>query len=373
MGKSLKGRELGKGITQQKDGYYVARYTNASGKRISKRFVQITDCQRWLVNELHKQKPNSAKIAPDMLMDEWFAVWFIQKKREVKQQTAEAIERNYRLHIHPLLGDMLLQDIKPIHCQQALNIMADDGAKSSSIDHTKSLIRDMLNSAMDNDLIMKNPCGRSVKSNIGVKSPPRDALTIEEHKLLLEYVAGRKMELPIRFDLQTGLRVGELTGLQWDDVDWKNKTITIKRNLWLDWKTHEWRVDTPKTEASVRTIPLTQEAIRILKLQKVRNQQIKVCSIEWSPYIFLDQFGRPIDRYRYSSALETITKKANIRKISMHILRHTFATRCIEGGMKPKVLQTIMGHSNVNTTLNFYVTVTDDEKHKEMDGIEWAL
>lgn len=370
MGKNSKGRELGKGISQQKDGYYVARYTNCDGKRISKRFKDLTVCQKWLTEQLYNESKVLNGDLDTMILDEWFAIWYHQKQREVKQRTAEAIEREYRLHIHPVIGDLPVISIKPIHCQEVMNKLGEHGSKTSSISHIKSLLHSILNGAYENDIIIKNPCGKAVSPKVGGQSNNRDAMSLEEHQALLRVLDGRPMELPIRFALQTGIRVGELMGLKWEDVNWKNNTITIRRNLWFDWKKHEWHFDSTKTESGTRTIPLTKEAQEILKLQKLRNQSIQIVPIEWNQTIFVDKHGVVISSRRYNTALETLSRKAGIRKISMHILRHTFATRCIENGMKPKILQTIMGHADIQTTLNCYVTVSDEEKIKEIRSVE---
>ena len=134
-----------------------------------------------------------------------------------------------------------------------------------------------------------------------------------------------------------------------------------------------WRVGEPKSSSGYRTIPLTNEAIRILKDQKIKNSRLKVTPIEWREYVFLCRKGTPIKNSTYDTALYKICNKAGIKPFAMHILRHTFATRCIEGGMKPKTLQKILGHSNIGITMNLYVTTTDDEKQKEIELVENTL
>ena len=100
---------------------------------------------------------------------------------------------------------------------------------------------------------------------------------------------------------------------------------------------------------------------------------IKVIPIEWSEYIFLSRKGEPVKNSTYDTMLFKICEKAEISKFSMHILRHTFATRCIEGGMMPKILQKILGHSNIGITMNLYVHITEDEKQKEINKVSYAL
>ena len=134
-----------------------------------------------------------------------------------------------------------------------------------------------------------------------------------------------------------------------------------------------WRIGEPKSKSGYRTIPLTDEAIRILKAQDEKNKRIKVIPEEWSEFVFLCRKGQPVKNSTYDTALFKICEKAGINKFSMHVLRHTFATRCIEGGMMPKTLQKILGHSNIGITMNLYVHITEEEKQKEIDMVACAL
>ena len=119
--------------------------------------------------------------------------------------------------------------------------------------------------------------------------------------------------------------------------------------------------------------PLTEEAVSILKKKKEKNKRISEISTEWEEFVFLCRKGTPVKNSTYDTALFKICDKAKIPRFSMHILRHTFATRCIEAGMKPKTLQMLLGHSNIGITMNLYVHTTEEEKKKEMDLVAEAL
>lgn len=107
--------------------------------------------------------------------------------------------------------------------------------------------------------------------------------------------------------------------------------------------------------------------------RKEKLKTIKVINMEFKEFVFLCRKGEPTKNSAYASTLFKLCDKAGIDRFSMHVLRHTMATRCIEGGMRPKTLQVILGHSNVGITMNLYVHVTEEEKYKEVEKIENAL
>lgn len=169
------------------------------------------------------------------------------------------------------------------------------------------------------------------------------------------------------------LTKAELVGLKWEDVDLDAKMIHIRRSMEYCHSAKEWRIGEPKSKSGYRSIPLTEEACALLKNQKKKNQEIKEISAEWSEFVFLCRKGTPIKNSTYDTALFKICDKAEIPRFSMHVLRHTFATRCIEGGIKPKTLQILLGHSNIGITMNLYVHTTEEEKKKEIDLVAAAL
>ena len=373
MGKSLKGKELGVGISQQTNGLYVARFTDRFGRRKSKRFKKLQECRQWIADATYIDEHSDLENATDMLVDAWFEYWIDLKKKTVRPNTVRNYSERYERNIKNVIGNKLLTEVKPIHCQKIFSDMADDGYKTTTIYQTRIALYNMLEFAKENEVIITNPCKKSVKSDIGKPSDKKEALTIDDQRRFLAAAKGQSYEYQYRFALQTGLRTGELVGLKWEDINFERKTLTIERSMEFRYKVGEWRVGPPKSKSGYRTIPLTDEAICILKAQKEKNRKLKVIDKEWADTVFLCRKGQPVKNSTYDTALFKICDKAGIKRFSMHVLRHTFATRCIEGGMMPKTLQKILGHSNIGITMNLYVHITEEEKQKEIDLVAEAL
>ena len=373
MGKDLRGKEIGDGIYQQPNGTYCARFVDKFGKRKSKRSKKLQEVRQWIADARYIDEHSDLNQATDMIVDAWYDYWIGIKKQTVRPNTVRNYTERYERNIKKVIGSKLLTEVKPVHCQKIFSDMAEEGYKTTTIYQTRIALYNMLEFARENDVIITNPCKKSVKSDMGKPSEKKEALTIDVQKKFLDAVVGYSYENQYRFILQTGLRTGELTGLRWSDIDFDNRTMKIERTMEYRYKVGEWRVGPPKSKSGYRTIPLTDEAIRILKDQRAKNRSLKLIPIEWTDTVFLCRKGTPVKNSTYDTGLFKYCDRVGIPRFSMHVLRHTFATRCIEGGMKPKTLQKILGHSNIGITMNLYVHITEDEKHREIDLVADAL
>ena len=373
MGQDMKGKELGKGISQRSDLLYLARFTDRTGKRRQKVFPKLQECRQWLADAQFEDEQGDCLFDRDMKVKDWYVYWIDLKEKTVRTNTIRNYRDRYKRNIDPVLGKMRLKDVKPFHCQQVMNRMAEDGYTTSTIYQARIALFNLLDYAVQNDVIIKNPCNKTVKANIGKAVTKKEALTIEQQRKFLKGIKGNTYENQYAFLLQTGLRTGELVGLRWSDIDFENRILHVNQTMEYRYAFGEWRVGPPKSQSGYRSIPLTDEAIEILRRQKLKNAMIKVVPMEWRDCIFLSRKGSPVKNSAYDTMLRKQCEKIGIPNFSMHVLRHTFATRCIEAGMKPKTLQTILGHSNISITMNRYVHTTEEEKRKEMVRISEAL
>lgn len=371
MGKDLKGKELGVGISQRKDGLYTARFTDKNGKRRQKYFKKIQECRKWIADAQFNDEHGGIDALGEMTVSAWFDYWIDNiKGNTIKSSTRMNYHIRYNKNVSANIGNMLLNEVKPIHCQNILNQMSNSGYCTSSIKATRNTMFTLFEDAVSNELIVKNPVSKIVCAK-GAESKEKRVLSVNEQKLFINFIKDRSYYNQYAFILQTGLRVGEMTALQWGDIDFVKRVVSIRRTA--DYRTGKWEFRSTKTKSSRRDIPLTKEAACILREQKKKIMSLKVIPMEYRDFVFLSMNGNPIKNSTYHKDLDKVCKKLEIERFSIHTLRHTFATRCIEAGMKPKTLQMILGHADIGMTMNLYVHSTDEEKAKEMESIETVL
>ena len=380
MGKSLKGKELGEGITQRKDGVYIARFTNRFGKRIKFEGANLKSVKEKLADAIYENKMH-ANVVENCTLDEWYEIWL----NIFKKGNSESTKSYYAIQYNRMkqdLGWQLLSDLNIVNIQNCFNDMVSDSARKKS----KVTLCDMLDKAVLAERLLKNPAKNIVTKITNEEKAEKRILNVDEEKLVLEFSKDNSYyHNPIAFMLETGLRIGEIGGLKWSDIDFEKKCVSIQRSLsritGRDGTPVSYVLKEPKTKSGYRTIPLTKKAIEILENQKLllqASKTIKSFNKDYDDIVFLSSTNELL-RYRtFVSHLEdTIIKginkkKPDFKKFTCHSLRHTFATRCIERGMNPKSLQKILGHSTLAQTMDTYVHATDDLLFREMEKFETA-
>lgn len=373
MGKNLKGKELGTGISQRKDGLYTARFTDRQGKRRQKYFKKLQECRNWIAEAQFQDEHGSISALEEMTVSSWFDYWIENfKSGIVKTRTVQIYKDRFEKNIREYIGNMLLSEISPIHCQNVLNAMSEKYC-TSTIMLTRITMHAMFECAADSGLLSRNPVSKKVKCAKGKEPKKERVMSVGEQRAFLAAAEGRSRYNQYALVLQTGLRTGELTALTWGDVDFEKNILHVRRSADYRNGGGKWEIKTPKSRAGIRDIPLSREASRILKEQKAKMQALSVVRMEYKDFVFLSKNGNPIKNSTYNEDLDNICRKACIEHISMHTLRHTFATRCAEAGMKPKTMQAVLGHSNIGITMNIYVHCTDEMKAQEMKNVEASL
>ena len=240
------------------------------------------------------------------------------------------------------------------------------------------IVRPAFEEAVEDGLILQNPFSFKLSKIVSTPRPIKKALTKEQYDSFMEFVHSSK-SFSKRYDLigtlyETGIRVSELCGLTFDNVDFDKKTLVIDHQLlWTEDK--GFYIEKPKTKSGIRVIPLSNKAIEYLSsaMKKPRPPREPVVD-DYTCFVFLTMYGDPLcsatleARFRYMVDKYRKTNRIDIPNITPHILRHTFCTRMIESGMNIKAVQYLMGHSNVKLTLDVYSHISyrsiEDDFHK---------
>lgn len=302
------------------------------------------------------------------LLIEWLECY---KKERVKTRTYWRYHGIIELHILPELGDIEISSLTRRRIQEFLTHKKKEGNARSGeqlSSTSTNLILTVLNLAFeyacDMELIEENPC-------VKLKRVPEDSriiasFTKDEQRrieLLIETEGDRRL-FGVLLCLYSGLRIGELLALEWNDVDLENGIITIDKTVYREKDNcGKWQVcvDKPKTKSSERIIPLPSYIV---------EQLIEYKASARSNFVVENKKGERMSIRSYQFMFERLTEKAGVRKLNFHALRHTFATRAIECGMDIKTLSEIMGHKNASVTLNRYAHSMLDTKIAMMNRLQ---
>lgn len=397
--KDSKGRVLKENETQRPDGTYSYRWRTSDGKRHAI-YGKTLDKLREKEKVVFKDKSDGIRIeANNVTLNDIFDLW-LQLKKGLKENTFQNYIYMYNQFVRDDIGQLKIIKLKRSDIRRYYNRLIDErGLKIATVDNIHTVLHQVLDLAVEDDYLRNNISDNALKELKQAKNlftEKRKALTVQEQELFINFL--KKSPLyqhwyPIfALMLGTGLRVGEATGLRWEDVDFKNNSINV--NHTLVYFNHSkggcyFGINTPKTRAGKRTVPMI-DTVRVALSQEKENQEFnKIKCIDkidgFTNFIFVNRFGKVQHQGTLNKALRRIIRDCNLEiieksknkenilllpRFSCHTLRHTFTTRLCESGINIKVIQSVLGHADVSTTLDIYADVTRDLKKREMQSFD---
>lgn len=381
-------KRLPKGIYQTSSGLYRAEFT-LDGERFTFSSRDLEELKKMIVNKkadivngtYHREKP--------VTVDAWFNTWLTTYRTDLKESTASTYRQVYKNCIADEIGKKRIGEIRGDALQKLVNGLVTKGYGYTRVNLTMTILSGMFSKAFTLKYINVNPMAKG-----SVVMPPKKqfpkrkykagertkAMTPEQKDLFLEYARGSVYEDAYIFALNTGCRLGEITGLRWQDVDFTNRKLHITHTL--NYIRGKGRIlDTTKSDCSERVIPMNSTVYDMLR--RIRKQQMEYKSDMgdfWKEEEGLENivFTYPIGGAFWESCIRVDMKSISERirkdghdfeRITPHSFRHTFATLGLKNGIPAKVMQKLLGHANLSITMDIYADVLEEDRTEAMELI----
>lgn len=397
------GRILPENVTQRKDGTYMWRksingkkycvYGKTLGEIKQKRDIALGEIRKGEYKGKHEKMREERELAKrDITLNEWFSQWErVYRIGNVKENTLNNNHRQYMKHFSDTIGRMKMKDIRQIDITNILNLLNESGQSYNSLTRYVEILSLMFNDAISNGLVDSNPARGALKVR-KQEAKEKRILTEQEERRFIEFVKNDsyyKSYAPMFIvGFGTGMRIGEILSLTWKDIDFKNATIRVDKTLCKlsDYvkqggKTH-FTITTPKTGNSIRDVPMLGKVKEALLEQKKNRDKLNTISIDgYTDFVFTGRTGNVFYAENIRTTIKRIAGRMNkaeaegrepviFEAFTPHCMRHTFATRCYEKGVKEKVVQKILGHSKIDMTLNVYTHTTDEMIEEDLRKLE---
>ena len=346
-------------IYKQRNGLWAASISIEGGKR--KYFYGKTrkEVQEKLAAALQEQKQGMLIATPQQTVGQFLTDWLENThKQSVRPRTYERYEEAIRLHLLPVLGKYQLQKLSAQHVQAFYARKLKEGLSPSTVIYYHSVLHNALDTAVKWGLVSRNVCD--------LVTPPRRArfeikpFTTEQVQSFFAAIRGHKWEALFTLALATGMRQGELLGLKWQDINFSTGTLQVRRILTRIPSETSGKVyieAEPKTEKSRRSITVASFALEALSQHRVSQLEIKLkAGAFWEEhdYVFCTLVGRHLRPSHVVDEFKKLLKKADLPDIRFHDLRHSAATLLLSLGVHAKVVQEMLGHTQISMTMDIY-------------------
>lgn len=372
-----KGRILQKGESQRKDLTYQYRFTDQNKKRqtiYAPTLAELREKEKDIQRQLALS--GGRYIGQVTILD--MMNKYLKLKRNLKRSTRNSYEATIKRVSEDPFFSLPLKDIKKTDVKAWAVDKFESGTKYHAIESILRLMKPAIDIAVEDDCILSNPSRFNLKTVLQVKTPKRQALSKEQQQKWLEFIKNDS-KCKHGYDIMvvllgTGMRVSELCGLTWNDLDFEKRLISINHQL-CKAPGGDFYIETPKSETGERIIPMTDDVYDSLQRMVAQGKACKVKTIVDGYYGFvaISQRGTPHNHQNIDCSFQTARRRFHEKypdyempKVTPHILRHTFCTNMANAGMKIKNLQYLMGHASVTLTLDRYTHSGFDEASKDM-------
>lgn len=380
MGKDLKGKELGIGITQRKNGTYQGRYKDRFGNSKTIYSKKLSELRKNLAVKIAENE-TFVSVRETIKLDNWFNQWVkIYKEKSVRPNTLREYTHIYNKNISPFIGNRNINSLVKSDIQRIITLAHTNGYGYERQNKIKVILSDMMARALEDNLILKNPVlGSKV---IDKKESKAKSLTLEEQNIFFEYCKNTFYDNMFNVAVNTGMRPGELFALTESDIDFENGFIDVNKTLvyqkYLTDTRKTFHLEEPKTKQSYRKVPIN--SVCKIYLERQIQQKAIVSSKrpkEQNDFLFTTKYNTPINSVIYADAIHAVIREINLlrpnndlfKNFSGHTFRHTFATRCFEHEIDPKVVQSYLGHASVKMTLDLYTHVTKEKSFNDIEKL----
>lgn len=398
--KDNKKRVLKDGEYQRANGTFEYKWRDKRGKRNSIYAKTLDELRDKEIEVLRDTLDGIRTYEKNLTINDLYYLW-VKIKRGLKDNTFQNYKYMYMQFVEPNFGHSKIADLKRTDVRAFYNRLADSQhLKTSTIDCVHTVMHQVLELGVEDDYLRYNPSDsalKELKKAHNHDSEKRRALTIPEQELFEQFLkkSGQYNRWYPVFTVMvwTGLRVGEITGLRWCDVDFDDETISINHTLVYYSRGKKegcsFAVNTPKTDAGTRIVPMLPKVKEALLLEKQNQKEFGIrCTATvdgYTDFIFVNRFGNVQHQGTLNKALRRIIRDCNydildkrkgneevtmLPKFSNHNLRHTFTTRMCEAGVNLKAMQDILGHADAETTMDIYAEATKDFKRAELINFE---
>lgn len=355
------GRDNGKQIIKTRSGFDTKKEASTAAAALEK--------------QLHNENLLDNQY---LTFEQVYHAWLENYKLTVKKSTWSVTNGIIKHHVLPIFGEQLVTEINTAQCQNAVNKWFDQPLKNYQV--AFNYLTHVLDYAVQMKYIVENPATAVIIPNsrqqkkadqrfTGKSSKVKSAnnyYTKDELKTFLDCAKklDNKQAYPLFWLLAfTGARSGEICALSWSDVDFEHSSITINKTR--AWTSTGVIVQTPKTDQSKRTIyidPKTKIILKKWRIQQRKNMLILgYNTLSSDQLVFTNKFNSMLQNATLATFIKKIVEETGLKRITPHGFRHTYATLAIQGGLSPKELQTQLGHKDIQTTLNIYTAVTDQQ------------